>query len=195
MLYLIKLIMKKSQIYTGTGDKGKTSLVGGLRVKKNDDRIEAYGTIDELNSFIGLLISEGLNEKDALLLMYVQNKLFTVGSYLATDSSFTEFREASLLDAESITKLENRIDEIDELLPKVKSFILPGGSKTASLAHVCRTICRRAERLIIKTSENIEIDDNILKFINRLSDYLFILSRYCNLLESHSEVLWDKTCK
>ena len=100
MLYLIKLIMKKSQIYTGTGDKGKTSLVRGLRVKKNDDRIEAYGTIDELNSFIGLLISEGLNEKDALLLMYVQNKLFTVGSYLATDSSFTEFREASLLDAD-----------------------------------------------------------------------------------------------
>ncbi|MDO5570883.1 MAG: cob(I)yrinic acid a,c-diamide adenosyltransferase [Bacteroidales bacterium] len=186
--------MKKSNIYTGKGDKGQTSLVGGVRVKKTDLRLEAYGTVDELNSFLGLLIAEVVPPKDSDLLTYVQNKLFCIGSYLATDPTNTEYRAHSSLNDESIKKLEKRIDEIDDELPTLNNFVLPGGAVSASFCHVCRTVCRRAERAVLRVSETDPVDEKILRFMNRLSDYLFILSRYCNLTQGTEEVLWDKSC-
>jgi ATP:cob(I)alamin adenosyltransferase len=186
--------MEKSKIYTKTGDRGETSLVGCIRVKKTDLRLEAYGTVDELNSFIGLLISEVVPPKDSELLTYVQNKLFCIGSYLATDPSNTEYRSHAQLSEEAIARLENRIDEIDSELPALRSFVLPGGTVSASFSHVCRTVCRRAERAILRVSESAEVDEKILRFINRLSDYFFILSRYCNLTQGTEEVLWNKSC-
>ena len=215
--------MAKSNIYTATGDTGTTSLVGGLRVDKDDMRLNAYGTVDELNSFIGALVAQinadtdtpasdismgfvtnarvetatlgaVLNE-DLTLLQYVQNQLFVIGSYLATDPSFTEFREASMLSGEAINKLERRIDVVDAALPKHNQFIRPGGCQSAASANVARAVCRRTERELVSLSKNIEVDPLILKFINRLSDYLFILSRACNVAASEDEVFWDKSCK
>lgn len=187
--------MKKSLIYTGTGDKGSTSLVGGERVLKTDIRLQAYGNVDELNAFIGMLIALGISAEDAQLLYFVQNKLFTIGSYLATNPSFTSFREASLLKEDDIERLERRIDVIDSELPKINNFVLPGGSVPAAQAHICRTVCRRAEREILVVSGQYEVDEKILRFMNRLSDYLFVFSRACNITAGHSEVFWDKTCK
>lgn len=187
--------MKKCNVYTGTGDQGQTSLVGGERVSKTDLRLEAYGTVDELNSFIGVLIATCAPSPDTELLLYVQNKLFTIGSYLATDPSFTAFRKESLLSEEASQKLERRMDELDEKLPRINNFILPGGSSCAAAAHVCRTVCRRAERAILRVAESHEVDDKILRFMNRLSDYLFVFSRACNINTGHNEVFWDKTCK
>jgi len=146
--------MTKSMIYTRSGDKGMTSLVGGTRIEKWDPQIEAYGTVDELNSFIGLLISELLTdaseETDQIseLLLDVQSKLFSVGAFLASD--FQKPNIQSSVTEEDIAVLEAAIDKIDGLLPKLKSFVLPGGSKAASLAHVCRSVCRRAERAVLR---------------------------------------------
>lgn len=187
--------MKKSLIYTRTGDKGSTSLVGGERVPKTDLRLEAYGTVDELNAFLGVLITQLVDSPDKELLFYVQNKLFTIGSYLATDPSFTSFREASLLDECAIIKLEQRIDELDSELPPLNNFVLPGGCVCAAQAHVCRAVCRRAERLILRVADEYGVDHKILRFMNRLSDYLFVLSRACNIQSAIPEVFWDKTCK
>ena len=201
--------MAKSNIYTKTGDKGTTSLVGGQRVQKNDARLNAYGTIDELNSFVGAVISQMnadadmpasdksmafvtnakveyatlgnvLNE-DHDLLYFIQNQLFIVGSYLATDPSYTEFREASLLQPSAVEKLESRIDLLDSALPKLDNFILPGGCQCAAVANLARAVCRRAEREIIGLTQSGDIDELIIRFINRLSDYLFILSRAFNI--------------
>lgn len=187
--------MKKSLIYTRTGDQGKTSLVGGERVDKTDMRLEAYGTVDELSAFLGVLIAQIPDSPDKELLLYVQNKLFTIGSYLATDPSFTSFREASLLSEDAIVCLEERIDQLDAALPKINNFVLPGGSLNAAQAHVCRTVCRRAERAILRVNEQYEVDAKILRFMNRLSDYLFVFSRTCNVESSVPELLWDKSCK
>ncbi len=188
--------MKKSGIYTGTGDKGMTSLVGGERVSKTDVRLEAYGDVDELNSQLGLLMAYLNNDEENLhLLFYVQNKLFTVGSYLATDPSFTSFREDSLLKEVSIEKLERAIDEIDSTLPRHNKFVLPSGSISGSQAHICRCVCRRTERRILALAELHEVDDKIIRFINRLSDYLFVLSRKCNIDSDAKENFWDKSCE
>ncbi len=187
--------MKKSLIYTGTGDKGTTSLVGGERVLKTDIRLQAYGTVDELNAFIGMLIAMHGPSPDSDLLFFVQNKLFTIGSYLATNPEFTTFREASLLSESDIERVERRIDEVDGELPKINNFVLPGGSVVAAQAHICRTVCRRAEREILMVSHDHEVDDKILRFMNRLSDYLFVFSRACNIMLQHPEVFWDKSCK
>lgn len=187
--------MKKSLIYTRTGDKGTTSLVGGERVAKTDVRLEAYGTVDELSAFIGLLAAYMENSTDKSLLFFIQNKLFTIGSYLATDPSFTSFRAESLLPEDAIATLETRIDQLDAELPRLNNFVLPGGTVCAAQAHVCRTVCRRAERAILRVSADFEVDDKILRFMNRLSDYLFVLSRSCNIASGEAEVFWDKTCK
>lgn len=186
--------MKKSMVYTRTGDKGTTSLVGGQRVSKTDARIESYGTIDELNSFVGLLITELTDQADLDFLRFVQHKLFTIGSYLATDQENTELRIESKVTSESITKIEQEIDRIDNELPKTKHFVLPGGNKSAALAHVCRTICRRAERRIYTLIEIAPIEDNVLIFINRLSDYLFVLARKECIKNNGEEIIWDYTC-
>lgn len=186
--------MKKSIIYTGTGDKGMTSLVGGQRVSKADQRIESYGTIDELNSFIGLLITSLEEQADKDFLLFVQNKLFTVGSYLATDQEHTELKIKSKIMPETITRVEKEIDRIDEGLPKMRYFILPGGTRSAALAHVCRTVCRRAERQIYRLSAISPVEEPVLIFINRLSDYLFVIARKESLKNNGKEIIWDITC-
>lgn len=186
--------MKKSTIYTGGGDKGTTSLVGGHRVSKADQRIESYGTVDELNSFIGLLITSIATENDKNFLLFVQHKLFTIGSYLATDPEKTEFKIESKVTPESIEKIEREIDRIDEQLPKMKNFLLPGGNTPAALAHVCRSVCRRAERQIYRLAESCNVEVPLLTFMNRLSDYLFVLARQECRKNNGEEIIWDYTC-
>lgn len=189
--------MKKSLIYTKTGDSGTTSLVGGLRVSKTHARLEAYGTIDELNSSIGMLVAVIDTDEDKVFLRFVQHKLFSLGSYLATDTDRTKLNVASNILEEDVYKIESIIDSIDIQLPPLKGFILPGGSYQSAVCHLCRTICRRAERRILELEEKCicEIDTNCKRFVNRLSDYLFVLSRKLNHFASVSEIYWDKTCK
>lgn len=187
--------MKRSIIYTKTGDKGTTSLVGGMRVPKTHVRLEAYGTIDELNSCLGLLETYLTDEEDKKIVFRVQNKLFSVGSYLATDRSQTELRPESRLEEGDVELLERAIDTIDSELPPLKAFILPGGSRGAAVCHVCRTVCRRAERRMLALAETCEIDPRVMAFVNRLSDYLFILARKLNHLTDTDEIFWNKSCK
>ena len=185
---------KKSLIYTRTGDKGKTSLVGGARVKKTHVRLEAYGTVDELNSQLGLLYTYLTEEGDKKLILWVQYKLFSVGSYLATDQSNTALRIESQIADEDIHRLENAIDEADASLPPLKAFVIPGGSRGSAVCQVCRTVCRRAERRILTMAEEHEVTENVSAFVNRLSDYLFVLARKMNLLAETDEIYWDKSC-
>ena len=172
-----------------------TSLVGGYRVPKTHPRLEAYGTVDELNAFIGLLIEE-LEDKDArTLLSFVQSKLFTVGAYLATDPSKSSFKVESRISDDCIRKIEAAIDAIDHELPKLKAFVLPRGTRAAALAHVCRTVCRRAERTIYRVNETEEVDGFVLVFLNRLSDLLFVISRKECIDKKGEEFFWDNTCQ
>lgn len=189
--------MEKSKIYTGGGDKGKTSLVGGFRVSKTHPRLEAYGTIDELNSFVGLLRAEIEDDSTNELLLFIQSKLFTIGSYLATDPTKTEYKIESHITEDSIVRIEQAIDVLDSELPKMKAFVLPGGARSAALAHVCRTVCRRAERNIYRLveSDEVEIEEPVLIFMNRLSDFLFVLARKECLLKKGEEIFWNNTCK
>ena len=187
--------MKKSSVYTRTGDKGTTGLVGGYRVSKAHQRIECYGSTDELNSFIGLLIEEITEQEDKDFLYFIQHKMFSVGSYLATDQVHTDLRIESRITEETIQRIEKEIDKLDANLPKMKTFILPSGGRAASLAHVCRTVCRRTERQLYRLTEEAEVEENVLKFINRLSDYFFTLARKECLLHNGEEISWDYTCK
>ena len=189
--------MKKSLIYTRTGDKGTTSLVGGVRVPKTHIRLEAYGTVDELNAQIGCLISLMEDGEHKETLKFVQHKLFTLGSYLATDLEKTTFPVESHISVENVQRLEQAIDEINASLPSLAGFILPGGSYLASVCHVCRTVCRRAERRIQALEESLsyELEEQAKCFVNRLSDYLFVLSRRLNNLTDESEIYWDKRCE
>lgn len=175
------------KIYTKTGDKGKTCLVDGSRVDKDDVRLEAYGTADELSSFIGLLAANVKYESDKAFLMHIQNDLFDIGAALATPSKVCPEIFSSLIEAE--------IDKIQATLPALHSFILPGGCNEASLAHVCRTVCRRLERNIVRLEKTAEIDANIAIYVNRLSDYFFVLARKCNIIDKTPEIIWQKTCK
>ncbi len=188
--------MKKSMIYTRTGDDGTTSLVGGVRVSKTHARLEAYGTIDELNAFLGCLVS--LMETEDKMLRFVQHKLFAVGAYLATDTSKTGLHAESHITAENVKRLEQAIDELDASLPALHDFVLPGGAFAASVCQICRTVCRRAERRILiveESEEECRIDENVKQFVNRLSDYLFLLSRKLNQLTHYDEIYWDKRCE
>ena len=182
--------MKKSIIYTGTGDKGTTSLVGGERVSKAHQRIESYGTVDELNSFIGLLITSLEEKADQDFLLFIQHKLFTIGSYLATDQENTELKIESKVMPETITRIEREIDRLDNELPKMRNFVLPGGSRSASLAHVCRTVCRRAERAALRADARYGVDSTALVWLNRLSDYFYLLGRTLTAHYAVDEVLW-----
>jgi cob(I)alamin adenosyltransferase len=166
-------------------------LVGGKRVLKTSSRIEAYGTIDELNSFIACLLEEIDNREDRAVLIRIQSNLFTSGAYLASEAGVAVCK----ISDEEIEKVESEIDQIDALVPPSKHFILPGGCKGNALAHVCRTVCRRAERLIFKVQETEEIDSKLLKYINRLSDYFFLLSRKQSFLQNIDEIIWEKPCK
>ncbi len=187
--------MKKSLIYTRTGDGGKTSLVGGTRVPKTHVRLEAYGTVDELNSFLGLLAARLPDGEDKAFVQWIQDTLFVVGSYLATDGEKTELRKASIVTPEQVEKMEREIDRLDSLLPPLKAFVLPGGDEVAALCHVCRTVCRRAERRILALAEEVPVSGELLAYINRLSDYLFVLSRKINQDNKKEEIFWQNCCK
>lgn len=178
------------KIYTKTGDTGTTSLVGGKRVTKSDIRLEAYGTVDELNAFTGDLINEITDEEDKNLLTFIQNKLFVVGSKLASDEDCKI--ELPGITPEDIAKIEQRIDKIEEELPRHNKFILPGGTPAACKAHICRTVTRRAERNMSRMAEKSKAGDNEMAFINRLSDYFFVLSRYCNIKADCKESFWGE---
>lgn len=173
-------------IYTKTGDKGTTSLVGGKRVPKCCDRLESYGTIDELNSHIGMLAAlckdkpEGENITD--ILATVQQELFAVGGYLATDTSTTALHLSCIVTAEMVLAVEKAIDDMDKQLQPLRSFIIPGGTVLSAQAHICRTVCRRAERSILRLADSgVELDENVLAYINRLSDFFFVLARFLAL--------------
>ena len=187
-------MVKKSLIYTRSGDKGKTSLVGGTRVSKTHVRLEAYGTVDELNSHLGLLYTYLTEEEDRNLILWVQHKLFSVGAYLATDQKNTTLHVESQIADADICRLEKAIDEADAQLPPLKAFVIPGGSRGSSVCQVCRTVCRRAERRILAMAEEHEVTENVSAFVNRLSDYLFVLARKMNLLAENDEIYWDKNC-
>jgi cob(I)alamin adenosyltransferase len=164
------------KIYTKTGDKGTTALFGGKRVSKADLRIDTYGTVDELNSWIGLVRDLEVNQKRKDVLVEIQDRLFTVGSILATEPGNTKVKIPSLAEAD-ILFLEKEIDAMDAALPPMRFFVLPGGHAAISHCHVARTVCRRSERLIIALHAQETVPDEVIKYINRLSDYLFVLSR------------------
>lgn len=178
------------KIYTKTGDKGETGLIGGTRVSKSDLRLEAYGTIDELNSHLGMLLSMELPEINTELLFTIQKKLFTIGAYLATDNSKTNLSEKSQLTDNDIIELEKGIDTMDTELQPLKYFVLPGGSIQSSQCHICRTVTRRAERRIIELNNINNMDEKLLKYINRLSDFFFTLSRFIILKQGKEEIYW-----
>lgn len=183
----------KSQLYTRTGDQGKTSLVGGERVAKNSVRLEAYGTVDELSSFLGAIASDPkCTDEVKGQIMNIQNEMFNIGCYLATAvSQGTEPHCASLSTVCEQT-LEEWIDTLDEQTPKIRAFVLPGGCPLAAKAHLARTVCRRAERRIIDLSEQECVDPAVIRYVNRLSDYLFIVARYFNFIAGEQEVVWKK---
>jgi cob(I)alamin adenosyltransferase len=177
------------RIYTKTGDKGETSLIGGVRVPKHHLRIEAYGTVDELNSYIGLIIDTLKDKKKYEILYEIQDRLFTIGSVLASDPEKSKMKIPDLHESD-ITLLENEIDKMDDALPQLKSFILPGGTIGASHIHVARCICRRAERLSVQLATDSEVPEMVIRYLNRLSDYLFTLARKVVQDAGASEVAW-----
>lgn len=184
--------MKKSAVYTRTGDKGTTGLVGGTRIKKSDSRIHLYGEVDELNSYIGLGISFLDKSFDKSTLQQIQSSLFDLGSNLACEKENRAQFKLPQIKAASIEKLEADIDQMDSQLLPLKHFILPGGNSAASAFHVCRTVCRRIERQMVDFEEQNpgEIPEFALSYMNRLSDYFFILSRYINSSNKIEETQW-----
>jgi cob(I)alamin adenosyltransferase len=164
------------KIYTKTGDKGQTSLIGGTRVPKHHLRIESYGTVDELNSYIGLIRDQQVSEYQQNLLKEIQDRLFTIGSALASDPVKSKMKIPDL-HQEDIELLEKEIDTMTAELPELRHFILPGGSNAVSFCHLARCVCRRAERICVHLSEDSFVDEKVMVYLNRLSDYLFVLSR------------------
>ena len=177
------------KVYTKKGDKGTTQLIGGKRVPKNHDRIDAYGTVDELNSYMGLLRDQSVRKETHELIITIQNKLFTIGALLANQDDNNKMK-LPLIEEKDVTQLENEIDKMNESLPEMRSFILPGGHTTVSFCHIARCVCRRAERLTIQIDENVLQVEIILKYLNRLSDYLFVLSRYLSKNLDATEIPW-----
>ena len=179
------------KIYTKTGDKGGTSLIGGVRVPKNHIRIESYGTVDELNSYIGMVNDMAQNEQINEWLREIQDRLFTVGAVLATNpDKEVKMKLPDLHDAD-VTWLEEHIDKMNEVLPEMRSFILPGGNLASSTCHVARCVCRRAERICVDMQEHEEvIPPLIIQYLNRLSDFLFVLARYIGHINNAPEIPW-----
>ena len=179
------------KIYTKTGDSGKTSLLGGTKVFKNNPRIEAYGTVDELNSYIGLLSDFSNDDNAKVILKEIQDRLFTIGAELACDPDKNSKMPLPDLHESDIEFLEKEIDKMQEELPVMKNFILPGGHPAVSFAHVARCVCRRAERCTVNLQENGgAVDQLIIKYLNRLSDYLFVLARYLGMKNNAPEIIW-----
>ena len=170
------------KIYTKTGDAGTTTLIGGHRVDKDDLRLEAYGTVDELSSFVGLLEAKISDDDDKKILLRIQSDMFVIGASLAS----VEERKCDV----DISYIEEAIDTDQALLPELRCFILPGGCETAALAHVCRTVCRRLERQLVRLQKTVSVDSAIMAYMNRLSDYFFVLARKCNFLQKKDENTW-----
>lgn len=178
------------KIYTKTGDQGQTALIGGRRVSKADARIDTYGTVDELNAWIGLLRDQPINSNRRDILKDIQDRLFTVGAELATDPEKKVNRPMPSIHPDDITGLEQAIDAMDAALPPLKAFVLPGGHQSVSFCHLARTVCRRAERLVTALHTETPTDALVLQYLNRLSDYLFMLSRKMAQELTAEEVIW-----
>lgn len=193
---------KKSKIYTKTGDMGTTSLIGGKRVKKCSLRLDAYGTIDELSAHIGLLRSLLIEDKELTALppqslefcLWLQSRLFDIGTHLAMPCGQQDEMPPCSITEGHVQHLENAIDWIDQQLEPLQAFILPGGTIAASQCHVCRTVCRRAERLITALAEEVPISPLLLAFINRLSDFWFVCARFINKIKTVDEISWKNDC-
>ena len=192
-------MIKKSSVYTKSGDKGQTSLVGGMRVSKSHFSLALYGEIDELNSWIGVSLSEMGSERDYLshisFLKEVQSSLFSLGSNFACEPEKRSSFKLPYLVEEDVVRIENQINELDQNLEELKNFILPGGSRLSSLLHVLRTVCRRVERTLVSYGEQAGclLPEFSMEFINRLSDYFFVLSRWVNYRHGIEEDLWKPT--
>ena len=180
---------KEWKIYTKTGDKGTTALIGGTRVPKYHERIEVYGTVDELSAFIGLLRDQDIDAHSKNMLTEIQDRLFTLESLVAADPEKKVKNLPQLTDGD-VVLLENEIDTMNNNLPPLTAFILPGGHPVVSYAHVCRTICRRAERLIIKLAQNNRVEEINIRYLNRLSDYFFVLGRKLAMDFNAREIVW-----
>lgn len=184
------------KVYTKTGDKGTTALFGGTRVPKHHIRIESYGTVDELNSYIGLIRDQDMNVLYKEVLIKIQDELFTVGAVLATDPEKATLKNGKdrlnipRISEEDIVLLENEIDRMEENLPQMTHFVLPGGHTTVSFCHIARCICRRAERLAVQLNETEPVEESVLMYLNRLSDYLFVLARKLSFDLQAEEVKW-----
>lgn len=184
------------KIYTKSGDQGKTSLFGGTRVPKYHLRIEAYGTIDELNSLIGLIRDQKIDSHSIQTLIKIQTELFVLGAMLATDPEKERLKTGkarlniATISPQSVAFLENEIDEMNESLPAMTHFILPGGHTTVSFCHMARCVCRRAERIVSHLSDESTIDSQILVYLNRLSDYLFMMARKLTIENKVKEIPW-----
>jgi cob(I)alamin adenosyltransferase len=177
------------KIYTRKGDEGKTSLIGGTRVSKHNLRIEAYGTVDELNSHVGLLRDQPITNNHINLLITVQDRLFTIGSLLAADPETSRMKLPALSEHD-VTALEKEMDDLEATLPEMKSFVLPGGHPVVSICHITRCVCRRAERRVVELAESTPVDPLIIMYLNRLSDYFFVLSRKLALELGAAETPW-----
>ena len=184
------------KIYTKTGDKGSTSLFGGTRVPKHHIRINGYGTVDELNSWLGLLRDQEMDTHYREILITIQDQLFTIGAILATDPEKAQLKSGKerlnipLISMADVTQLENEMDIMNETMPEMTHFILPGGHPTVSYCHIARTICRRAERMVTILNENEPVDSLVLTYLNRLSDYLFVLARKLSYDLKADEIKW-----
>jgi cob(I)alamin adenosyltransferase len=187
--------MKITKVYTRTGDKGETSIVGGIRMKKSSERLEAYGTVDELSAHLGLLASMLPDGEHKSMIIRIQRNLFNVCTNLATDQSQTPLYDSAHLPEGEIELLEQEVDRMMGLLPERQGFILPGGTQAAAQAHVCRTVCRRAERRIVDLAATSKVSSEVLQFVNRLSDYLFVLAKKINFNNGVCEILWQNACK
>jgi cob(I)alamin adenosyltransferase len=177
------------KIYTKTGDKGLTSLIGGTRVPKHHLRIESYGTVDELNSYIGLIRDQDISEHDKGMLKLIQDRLFTIGASLAADPEKSKMVIPDLHN-EDVELLEQEMDAMDKQLPPLKHFILPGGNNTISFCHIARCVCRRAERITVHLAEESQVDEKVNIYLNRLSDYLFTLARKVGAEQLVPENIW-----
>lgn len=177
------------KVYTKKGDKGKTGLIGGTRVPKYALRIDAYGTVDELNSYLGLLRDRALDEKYKNELTFIQDRLFTIGSWLAADPDKGKMQLPKITGAD-VERLEHGIDEMDEKLEPMRFFVLPGGHETVSFCHITRCVCRRAERLVTALNDEAELNPLILSYLNRLSDYLFVYGRFISAELGAEEIAW-----
>ena len=184
------------KIYTKTGDKGTTALFGGTRVPKHHIRIESYGTVDELNSYLGLIRDQEIDDNYKKIIVHIQDRLFTLGAILATDPEKATLKNGKerlnipKISEENITRLEIEMDQMNESLPPMTHFVLPGGHTTVSYCHIARCVCRRAERLTTLLNEHEPIDEHVLMYLNRLSDYLFVLARKLTYDLQAEEIKW-----